>query len=530
MTNTAIREALVTILKSKRRTMSRAQRRRGVRPVRWLYPWTTEKHYSAAIRAWFRPVRDYVKNYLKDHGQDVLRGDSAAQVKRQDATPGKTFKVMVNSLNAWVGQYISDDPQKRPVSPIYTGLGNIAETTFNFNEGQYEKSAKAALGIEFPVGEDWWPDAKETWQDRNYEMIQSDLKKYIGQIDDLTERAVTSGWSASSLAQEILAMDSKISQGRANFIARDQIGKLNGHISQRRMESAGLSMYEWMTSGDERVRESHRIMDGLLCRWDDPTVYSDDGGKTWRDRPSGAVLLHPGDDFQCRCTALAYWQEIVGEVDEQIDLLGGSVDNIPDSGKEGLAVMNPPKARTKNEGLKEQQKAQEQRRRQENAKKAKQFADEKFPGEKWKKVEDGIYLSPRRPVGEGSNYQEEKKDAEILRDFGSTVYLIPYSTRAKSKQYDAIVNDDKMEFKNSGGSLGTIKGYFLKSRTQAPNVFLNLEKANFTKSEVITALYGARNSARYAQKNEFPGGKIILKLKGEKNLVYLNVDDLKIDK
>jgi SPP1 gp7 family putative phage head morphogenesis protein len=146
---------------------------------------------------------------------------------------------------------------------------------------------------------------------------------------------VTSGWSVSSLAQEILAMDSKISQGRANFIARDQIGKLNGHISQRRMESAGLSMYEWMTSGDERVRESHRIMDGLLCRWDDPTVYSDDGGKTWKDRPSGAVLLHPGDDFQCRCTSLAYWQEIVGEVDEQIDLLGGSVDNIPDSGQRG---------------------------------------------------------------------------------------------------------------------------------------------------------------------------------------------------
>jgi SPP1 gp7 family putative phage head morphogenesis protein len=342
---------------------------------------------------------------------------------------------------------------------------------------------------------------------------------------------VTSGWSVSSLAQEILAMDSKISQGRANFIARDQIGKLNGHISQRRMESAGLSMYEWMTSGDERVRESHWIMDGLLCRWDDPTVYSDDGGKTWKDRPSGAVLLHPGDDFQCRCTSLAYWQEIVGEVDEQIDLLSGSVDNIPDSGQEGLAVMNPPSARTKNEVLKQQQKAQEQRRRQENAKKAKQFADEKFPGEKWKKVEDGIYLSPRRPVGKKSNYGDEKKDAEILRSLGSTVYLTPEVRSMQGRKYDAIVNGEEMEFKNMRGkSPDTLIDHFYSSRGQAPNVFINLEHSPLTKQKVINILYGARNSPKYAEKNDFPGGKIILKIKGRKNLVYLNVDDLKIGK
>jgi uncharacterized protein with gpF-like domain len=35
-------------------------------------------------------------------------------------------------------------------------------------------------------------------------------------------------------------------------------------------------------------------------------------------RPSGAVLLHPGQDYQCRCTAIAYWQELVGEADEMI--------------------------------------------------------------------------------------------------------------------------------------------------------------------------------------------------------------------
>jgi SPP1 gp7 family putative phage head morphogenesis protein len=332
MIDTGIRSALIAILKSKRRKMNPKQRKRGLKPTRWLYPWTTEKHYAAAIRAWFRPMRDYVKTYIKEHSETILHGDSANLVIRQDATTGKSFSVMVRSLDAWVGQYISDDPQRKRESPIYMGLGNIANTVFDFNEGQYEKSAKAALGIEFPVGEDWWPDARDTWAAQNYDLIHSDMQKYIGQVNDLTEKAVTSGLSVKELTKQIQALDEKITKGRANFIARDQIGKLNGEITQRRMETVGLSMYIWETSGDERVRASHELIDSALCRWDDSTVYSQDGGKTWIPRPPGAVLLHPGFDYQCRCTAIAYWYELVGEADaiiaqyEELDAL--SAQNI----------------------------------------------------------------------------------------------------------------------------------------------------------------------------------------------------------
>ena len=59
-------------------------------------------------------------------------------------------------------------------------------------------------------------------------------------------------------------------------------------------------------------------MDGGLCRWDDSSVYSDDGGKTWKPRPGGAAQLHPGIDLRCRCRALSYWDELVDEVDTKI--------------------------------------------------------------------------------------------------------------------------------------------------------------------------------------------------------------------
>ena len=43
----------------------------------------------------------------------------------------------------------------------------------------------------------------------------------------------------------------------------------------------------------------------MLCKWSDPTVYSDDNGVTWKKRSAiGGVELHAGKDYQCRCNAL----------------------------------------------------------------------------------------------------------------------------------------------------------------------------------------------------------------------------------
>ncbi len=166
--------------------------------------------------------------------------------------------------------------------------------------------------------------------------------------------------------------------------------------------------------------------------------------------------------------------------------------------------------------------------RADNARKAREAADQLFPNEQWKSVEEGIYLSLRRPVGKNSNFKDELRDAQILRDLGSTVYLVPEVRSDPSKKYDAIVNGMMMEFKNMhGASFRTLKDHFLDSRKQAPNVFINLEKSPLTKHDIINTLYTARNSVDYSRKNKHKGGRIILKIKGQKNLIYLNIDNLK---
>jgi len=134
----------------------------------------------------------------------------------------------------------------------------------------------------------------------------------------------------------------------------------------------------------------------------------------------------------------------------------------------------------------QQAELREAKRRRKNAKKAKKAADKLFPAEKWIKVEDGIYLSPRRAIGKKSNYVDELRDAQILRDTGSTVYLVPENSRQAGRKYDAIVDGLKMELKNQhGASTRTLKEHFLRSREQAPNVFINLEKSPLSKHKLL---------------------------------------------
>jgi len=177
-----------------------------------------------------------------------------------------------------------------------------------------------------------------------------------------------------------------------------------------------------------------------------------------------------------------------------------------------------------------------QEKQQKNAKKAKEAADRLFPVEKWIKKEAGIYLSPNRPIGKKTNFIDEFRDAQILRDLGSTVYLVPEVRSEKLKKFDAIVNGLIFEFKNVSGNRSTLETQFLRSRSQAPNVFINLENSSLTRRQIMSALYGARNRPEtskthgYAYYNKYQGGRIILKIEGQEKLIYLNVDNLKVSR
>ena len=251
-------------------------------------------------------------------------------VEHYDKIPGTQVTTFLRTTAGWVAQQWPADVEHAPAE-IMMGLGDTAADILKANAQQWKKQTTSVLGLSFEnsVG-DWWPDLRDRWADRNYDLIKNLARDYIGRINDLTERAVTNGWGLRDLTDQIQGIGAGISDRRARVIARDQVGKLNGQLTQAQQTEAGIEMYLWDTAGDERVRgrpggkypdamPSHWIMQGKLCRWDDAGVYSEDGGKTWIPRTSDMPDGHPGDDIQCRCTAIPYFADLVGIIDQGID-------------------------------------------------------------------------------------------------------------------------------------------------------------------------------------------------------------------
>jgi uncharacterized protein with gpF-like domain len=106
------------------------------------------------------------------------------------------------------------------------------------------------------------------------------------------------------------------SKYHARLVARDQTSKMTTALNQVRMQSVGIDEYIWRTAGDGRVvgfpggykpskaHGNHYKMEGTYCRWDDPAVYSDDTGITWKQRTGDMPKTQAGYDINCRCISL----------------------------------------------------------------------------------------------------------------------------------------------------------------------------------------------------------------------------------
>ena len=164
------------------------------------------------------------------------------------------------------------------------------------------------MGIPLFQTEPWLDDTIKGFTKENIDLITNLRDSTVKDVDTIINRGVKQGLRKETIRKQILeGTDLKPgrfrkTRTRAQLIARDQIDKLNGQLTKNRQTGVGISRYIWRTLIDEKVRTSHRAMEGMLCRWDDATVYSVDNGKTWLQRSSiGGVEQHPGQDYQCRC-------------------------------------------------------------------------------------------------------------------------------------------------------------------------------------------------------------------------------------
>lgn len=147
---------------------------------------------------------------------------------------------------------------------------------------------------------------KEMSNSKIYHTIIQNNAQYISSVpDDIAERLtdkISKGYQAgrrpNDLLKEVISEWPSLSRSRAKLIARTEVSKASTALTHERCELAGVQWYVWRNSEDERVRSSHRHINGVIIPWNEPPSPEELDPKH-EQRPYGHY--HAGETFNCRC-------------------------------------------------------------------------------------------------------------------------------------------------------------------------------------------------------------------------------------
>lgn len=206
-----------------------------------------------------------------------------------------------------------------------TSVSSVELSAFELSTDKLISNVESAVSNSFAefskisIGERYIPAPVEksllnNW--KNNFLIQcksatNDLKKIISKgVYD----SVMRGDALSVVRKKILESTNDYTKKKAQFIARDQVSKLNGAINKIQQKSVNINLYVWSAVGDARTRNSHSNLNGVICSWDDPTIYYkvEDNKLVKHKRLSSMFIGNPSDDYQCRCFGLPFIPELEG--------------------------------------------------------------------------------------------------------------------------------------------------------------------------------------------------------------------------
>ena len=134
----------------------------------------------------------------------------------------------------------------------------------------------------------------QQYMDENVKLITSLPESAAKRVNKLVYENLTTGKRASTVAKEIMETGN-VTQSRANLIARTETSRIVTGLVKARSESVNLNWFVWKVTHDNKLRASHKHMDNVLVRWDDPPSPEKLIGK----KSYGEYL--PGATFNCRC-------------------------------------------------------------------------------------------------------------------------------------------------------------------------------------------------------------------------------------
>ena len=252
------------------------------------YPQQAEREFQRLTNAYIRLLNELLKTYLPEI-QD------AARMEQEDTRHDDTSDLIVK-VGAIFDKMAEELKRSTSGFGLYDKIQSMAKLTRKLSIKEWKQAVKNTLGIDllddYYTGE-LYRELMKKWVEDNVDLIKTIPKQSLDKMRSIVLEGYMAGESTTSIVKKI-QKEYSTDRRHAQLLARDQIAKLNGQITQKQQEDAGVEEYIWSDSGDGRVRPGHKRLNGKRFRWDDPPVVDQKSGRR----------CHPGEDYECRCVAL----------------------------------------------------------------------------------------------------------------------------------------------------------------------------------------------------------------------------------
>ncbi len=132
--------------------------------------------------------------------------------------------------------------------------------------------------------------------------VKNFAKQEVVQLREVVEENAEAGYRFDTLIDQIKRQYG-VAESKAKFLARQETSLFISKFREERFKDAGARSYRWATSHDERVRHSHKALDGTVQFFDNPPIVD----------PTSGRRANPGEDFMCRCVAIPILEPVAVE-------------------------------------------------------------------------------------------------------------------------------------------------------------------------------------------------------------------------
>jgi len=279
------------IRNAQRRLEEKGRRGLRKRPPRPRRPEQEIRQYRKALR----DIRRVMERHIRDEVFPALETLLQEAGTRADATRQDDFAARIREL--FEATRTALDPVENTARQEANRLGDQVEQ--NATEEQ-KRAIRAVMG----VAPNFYNDEQvrgvlNAWKEQNEAFITRFSADEVQAAQDVVSRGVRGGNSTKQIKDE-LRKRFRISDNRAQRIARTEISQLNAQITKQREQELGIEQFIWRTASDERVRDQHEAWNGEKFSWDDP--------------PDGVV---PGEPVNCRCVAAPAIDDLLNELEAE---------------------------------------------------------------------------------------------------------------------------------------------------------------------------------------------------------------------